>query len=90
MATSASFRIGMQRLADRLASPSLLDNTHRSARAVELQGDIVEMIMASMRGYGVCHCLSDALRHALPVRFDKICQLLRALHVLDGRSLQDS
>ena len=70
----------MERLADYF--PSLHPDAALTDRACEMQGDVLEICMAAMRGHRE---FSDVLpASGLPVLFNKLCSVCRAIHYLDA------
>ena len=62
--------------------PSLHPEAALTDHACEMQGDVLEICMAAMRGH---HDFSDVLpANGLPVLFNKLCSVCRAIHHLDA------
>ena len=62
--------------------PSLHPDAALTDHACEMQGDVLEICMAAMRGH---HEFSDVLpANGLPVLFNKLCSVCRTIHHLDA------
>lgn len=85
MSYSKAFADGITALASDLTDgAALLDNTHTSENSVNKQGDVIELLLATLRGSAFYSELSSSLTD-LPELFLKVTGLLKIIHLLDAR-----